>query len=96
MVYQECKEALRIDPHYQGAHFVLGFAHMIQGNPKEAVKSFKSQLAYEPNHIRANYYLGGQLYLMVPLSPAQLKAQLVGQGDKQGAAVAFETVSLSM
>ena len=41
------------------------FAQMIMGETNQAAKSFEMQLKYNPNHLKANYYLGMQYYAQV-------------------------------
>ena len=52
------KEEVRKNPDDAYAHFGLGYAYVISGKWKEAIKSYKQAIRINPDYAEAHYYLG--------------------------------------
>ncbi len=57
-----CREALKIDPDYAEAYYVIGMANMINGNHDIARDSFEKALDLDPQLTMAHAYLGSLYY----------------------------------
>ena len=56
---QELKSSIKKDPENAELHFELAMTYMRSGKHRECIDIFKQIIKLEPDHIEANFYLGG-------------------------------------
>jgi adenylate cyclase len=62
---QECKTALKINPHYALAHFHMGVAYLRSGRAEESIPYIETAIRLSPNDLYMGHFLArlGQAYL---------------------------------
>ena len=64
LALQQFTEVVKTAPHYPGVHFGLGRLLFSQGNDREAVRHFRSELEFHPEHVEARFHLAQALLKM--------------------------------
>lgn len=78
------RDAVKADPKEPNVHFGLGYLLWKQGQTQEAAQQFQAELANDPNHLQAMFYLADsdiQMNQMTEARPLLEKLVKINPGD---------------